>query len=63
MCDVIKEQLIEYCYKFKEDYIYDVGSREFDCLISLIDDDEVTSFEDLAKYGMDYGMHYEKQNN
>lgn len=48
-----KDKLLEYCYKNKKDYIYITSQREFDCLISLVEDDDVTTFEDLGMYGME----------
>ena len=50
----MKEKLLEYCYKNKKEYIYDVGQREFDCLIFLVEEGSVNSFEALKEYGMDY---------
>jgi hypothetical protein len=48
-----KEKLLEYCYKNKKDYIYITSQREFDCLMSLVEDGDVTTFEDLGMYGME----------
>ena len=53
MKKVSKEQLLEYCYANAKDYIYLTSQREFDCLIALVEDDDVTTFEDLANYGME----------
>lgn len=50
----MKKELLEYCYKWEREYVYDVGKREFDCLIFLVEEGNVTSFEQLAEYGMDY---------
>jgi hypothetical protein len=51
---VMKKQLLEYCYKNQREYIYEVGQREFDCLIELVESDTITTFEQLAEYGMEY---------
>ena len=48
-----KEKLLEYCYNNQKDYIYITSQREFDCLISLVEDGDVTTFEDLYMYGME----------
>jgi len=50
----MKEQLLEYCYKNKREYIYEVGQREFDCLIALVEEGNVKTFEELSEYGMEY---------
>jgi hypothetical protein len=51
---VMKKQLLEYCYKNQREYIYEVGQREFYCLIELVESDTITTFEQLAEYGMAY---------
>ena len=51
---VMKKQLLEYCYKNQREYIYEVGQREFDCLIELVESDTITTFKQLAEYGMEY---------
>lgn len=48
-----KEQLLEYCHANAKDYIYLTSQREFDCLIALVEDGDITTFEDLANYGME----------
>ena len=48
-----KEKLLEYCYNNQKDYIYITSQREFDCIISLVEDGDVTTFEDLYMYGME----------
>jgi len=50
----MKKQLLEYCFKHKREYIYETGQREFDCLIELVESGTVTSFKELAYYGMEY---------
>lgn len=51
---VMKEELLKYCYKHQKAYVYDNDQLEFDCLVELIDSGTVTTFEELAKYGMEY---------
>jgi hypothetical protein len=48
--------LLEFCYARKREYVYQVGLREFDCLIALIEAGTVTTFEELATYGMDEAL-------
>jgi hypothetical protein len=50
----MKKELLEYCYKYEKDYVYEVGQREFDCLVELVEDGTVSTFEQLAEYGMEY---------
>jgi hypothetical protein len=50
----MKKELLEYCYKNQKEYVYDTGQREFDCLISLVEEGNITTFEQLSEYGMDY---------
>lgn len=51
---VTTKELLEYCYKFQREYIYEVGQREFDCLINLVEEGYITTFEQLKEYGMEY---------
>lgn len=54
-----KEEAIAYCYKHANEYKRDVyaaggnGEREFDCLISILEEDVITP-EQLKDYGMNY---------
>ena len=50
----MEDKLLRYCYLFRDDYIAEVGLREFDCLIYLVEEGNVTTFEQLAEYGMEY---------
>lgn len=50
----MQQELLEYCYKYKREYVYDTGQREFDCLIYLVEDNSINTFEQLADYGMKY---------
>lgn len=56
----MKDKLLEYCYKHKKEYIMDSCSdideayEQFECLIALVEDDTIKTFEQLKEYGMDY---------
>jgi hypothetical protein len=50
----MKKELLEYCYNYQKEYLAENGQREFDCLIALVDDGTVSTFEQLAEYGMEY---------
>ena len=50
----MKEELLKYCYKHQKEYVYDVNQRQFDSLILLVEEGNIKTYEDLAKYGMDY---------
>ena len=48
----MKEQLLALAYK-QEDEFGSSERDEFDCLIGLIEDGYIDSFEELAKYGVE----------
>ena len=49
----MKEQLLALAYK-QEDEVFGSSERdEFDCLIALIEDGIIDTFEKLAKYGVE----------
>ena len=49
----MKEQLLALAYKQQDD-VYGCSQRdEFDCLIALIEDGTINTFEELAKYGVE----------
>ena len=50
----MKEELLKYCYKHQKDYVDDVSQRAFDSLILLVEEESIKTYEELAKYGMDY---------
>ena len=50
----MKKELLKYCYNNQKEYVYEVGQREFDCLIELVEQGNVTTFEQLSEYGMKY---------
>jgi hypothetical protein len=49
----MREKLLEYCYQNQKDYLWNTSQREFDCLIELVEDGDITTFEQLANYGME----------
>ena len=48
----MKEQLLALAYK-QEDEFGSSERDEFDCLIALIEDGTINTFEELAKYGVE----------
>jgi hypothetical protein len=49
----MKEQLLALAYK-QEDEVFGSSERdEFNCLIELIEDGTIDTFEKLAKYGVE----------
>ena len=48
----MKEQLLALAYK-QEDEFGSSERDEFDCLIALIEDGTIKTFEELAKYGVE----------
>lgn len=50
----MKEELLKYCYLHQKEYVYDVNQCQFDSLILLVEEGNIKTYEDLAKYGMDY---------
>lgn len=47
------DEAINYCYRHQKDYDGDVGRREFDCLIDILESGTIRPSE-LPDYGMDY---------
>jgi len=53
MNERMKEQLLALAYE-QQDEVYECSEREdFDCLIALIEDGTIDTFEELAKYGFE----------
>jgi len=53
MKNIITEQLLALAYE-QQDEVYECSEREdFDCLIALIEDGTIDTFEELAKYGFE----------
>ena len=48
----MKQQLLALAYK-QEDEFGSSERDEFDCLIALIEDGTINTFEELAKYGVE----------
>jgi len=48
----MKEQLLALAYE-QEDEFGSSDRDEFDCLIALIEDGTINTFEELAKYGVE----------
>jgi hypothetical protein len=49
----LKQQLLDLAYD-QQDEVYGASEqREFECLIALIEDGTINSFEELAKYGVE----------
>jgi hypothetical protein len=48
----LKQQLLNLAYE-KQDEVFSCSERdEFDCLIYLIEDGDIKTFEELAEYGV-----------
>lgn len=49
----IKQQLLDLAYE-KQDEVFSSSERqEFECLIALIEEGTIKTFEELAKYGVE----------
>jgi hypothetical protein len=53
MNERIREQLLALAYEQQDDVYGSSQRREFDCLIALIEDGTINTFEELAKYGIE----------
>lgn len=47
------DEAIAYCYKHQKEYDGDVGRREFDCLIEILESGTIKPCQ-LSEYGIDY---------
>lgn len=52
------KEAVEYCYENRDEFIIDFGSvdeglRQFDCLISILEDGTIKPSQ-LHEYGMEY---------
>ena len=53
MCnETVKEQLLKLAYEKRDEVFLNSEQDEFDCLIHLIEDGDIGSFEELAEYGV-----------
>ena len=49
----MKEQLLERLYKKQDEVFLNSERDEFDCLVALIEDGTIGTFEALAEYGVE----------
>ena len=49
----MREQLLELAYARQDEVFVNSERDEFDCLIALIEDGTIDSFEELALYGVE----------
>jgi hypothetical protein len=49
----MKEQLLNLLYKKQDEVFLNSERDEFDCLVALIEDGTIDTFEALAKYGVE----------
>ena len=49
----MKEQLLELLYKKQDEVFLNSERDEFDCLVALIEDGTINTFEALAEYGVE----------
>jgi hypothetical protein len=49
----MKEQLLELLYEKQDEVFLNSERDEFDCLVALIEDGTIDTFEELAKYGVE----------
>lgn len=52
MNEQIQEQLLALAYKKRDEVFGNSQRREFECLIAMIENDDIVSFEELAEYGV-----------
>ena len=53
MDKTLMKQLLDLAYEQQDDAYGSSQRDEFDCLIDLIEDGTINSFEELAKYGIE----------
>jgi hypothetical protein len=50
----MKEQMLELLYKNRREIYAEINGRdEFECLVGLIEDGTISTFEALAEYGVE----------
>ena len=49
----MKEKLLALLYKKQDEVFLNSERDEFDCLVHLIEDGDINTFEELAKYGVE----------
>jgi len=49
-----EDELVDFCYQYRIEYFEKTRSsqREFDCLICLIENGDITTWDQLSEYGM-----------
>lgn len=47
------EELLDFAYSKEKEYVYADSQRGFDCLIYLIEDKAIVTWEELANYGIE----------
>jgi hypothetical protein len=48
----IQEQLLALAHEKRDQVFGNSQQREFECLIAMIENDDIVSFEELAEYGV-----------
>ena len=46
----MKEELLKQVYKAEKQYVAENGQRLFDCLVALVEDGTIESFDQLYEY-------------
>jgi hypothetical protein len=49
----MKEELLKLLYSQRSQVIADSEPDEFDCLVGLVEDGTISTFEELAEYGVE----------
>lgn len=49
----MREQLLSLLYLRQDEVFANSDRDEFDCLVSLIEDGDIKTFEELAEYGVE----------
>ena len=49
----MKEQLLDLLYKKQDEVFLNSERDEFDCLVALIENGDITTLEQLAEYGVE----------
>ena len=49
----IKQQLLNLLYEKQDEVFLNSERDEFDCLVHLIEDGDITTFKELAEYGVE----------
>ena len=49
----LKQQLLDLLYEKQDEVFLNSERDEFDCLVHLIEDGDIKTFEELAEYGVE----------